>query len=169
MLSSCHHPFFLRVSYFAWNVIAINIRFLQEHMEASFILCQRMTSYSVNKYIEVKFQLIILYLISFCCIFPVNCITYLLTKPSNPERLSSINPSSYIPSSDLNGNWRLIALLGNGGTTIYKLVIFLVAISWHYYLQSHASNRRKMLFWLSLPYCHAPIHSSAIRNHCIFF
>ena len=47
--------------------------------------------------------------------------TYLFMNVSRPLRLSSMNSSSKMPSSFLNGSCLCHALLGNSGTTIYYL------------------------------------------------
>lgn len=47
------------------------------------------------------------------------CSTYLFRNCSRPCLLSSMKESSNIPSSPLNGSWRIRALPGRGGTTTW--------------------------------------------------
>ena len=63
--------------------------------------------------INVRYNNKYLYMLLFCN-------TYLFTNSSKPLCLSVINSSSKIPPSLRKGNCRPQALLGSGGTTIYK-------------------------------------------------
>ena len=89
---------------------------------------------------------------SFCA---SGCPAILLMNPSRPARRSSMKSSSnipakkdvkltsgwwnYSPSSPLNGSWRLMALLGNAGTTI------LLSLSNSFLSHSKSENRRLTL------------------------
>ncbi len=73
-----------------------------------FFYCNIFLSFYINTYCVQKYCV---------CIWPS---TYLLTNPSRLDLRSSMKLSSQIPSSDLKGSWRFKALLGRGGTTIWK-------------------------------------------------
>ena len=99
---------FSSASNFSRNIVLVDERLLEKHMQTSFILSQSVSRNPVKRYSKTNSESVFIVMI------------YLLIKTSKPTLLSSINSSSKIPSSSRKneGNWLSKAFPGKVGIII---------------------------------------------------